>query len=59
VPVNYIGSHTVFYLQEKGEEVIVLDNLTKGHYSALLDTRYYEGDIHDNNLLEKVSTEYD
>ncbi|GAA0428951.1 UDP-glucose 4-epimerase GalE [Lentibacillus halophilus] len=55
---GYIGSHTVLYLQEKGEEVIVLDNFTKGHYDALLNTTYYEGNLHDDELLDKVFTNH-
>ncbi|RKQ35855.1 UDP-glucose 4-epimerase GalE [Oceanobacillus halophilus] len=54
---GYIGSHTVLYLKEQGEEVIVLDNFTKGHKAALLETPYYEGNLHDEALLDKVFTE--
>lgn len=33
---GYIGSHTVAALLERGEEVVVLDNLQTGHREALL-----------------------
>lgn len=32
---GYIGSHTVRYLQEAGEKVIVVDNLQSGHREAI------------------------
>jgi UDP-glucose 4-epimerase len=54
---GYIGSHTVLYLENLGEKVIVLDNLVKGHKGALLGTSFYEGDIHNEELLEKVFLE--
>lgn len=54
---GYIGSHTVLYLKEQGEDVIVLDSLQKGHKGALLETKYYEGHLEDQSLLDKVFTE--
>ncbi|PJE66949.1 UDP-glucose 4-epimerase GalE, partial [Candidatus Shapirobacteria bacterium CG10_big_fil_rev_8_21_14_0_10_36_6] len=33
---GYIGSHIVKLLSEAGEQVIVYDNLSQGHKSALL-----------------------
>ncbi len=55
---GYIGSHTVLYLREKGEEVIVFDNLQKGHREAVMnDVPFYEGDLHDSALLDTVFSE--
>ena len=51
---GYIGSHTVLYLRQAGEDVIVLDNLQKGHQSAVLDATFYEGKINDESLLDKI-----
>lgn len=51
---GYIGSHTVLYLKEQGEDVIVLDNLSKGHNDALLGTLFYEGHIHDETMLDTI-----
>jgi len=51
---GYIGSHTVLYLRQAGEDVIVLDNLQKGHQKAVLDATFYEGKINDEPLLEKI-----
>lgn len=54
---GYIGSHTVLYLQQQNEEVIVLDNLSKGHREALHNVKFYEGDLTDTVLLSKVFQE--
>jgi UDP-glucose 4-epimerase len=51
---GYIGSHTVLYLKEKGEEVIVLDNFKKGHEKALLGTKFYMGELSDERLLDEI-----
>lgn len=54
---GYIGSHTVAELLEKGEDVVVLDNLEKGHKKAILGGRFYEGDLRDSALLDRIFTE--
>ncbi|MEN0642876.1 UDP-glucose 4-epimerase GalE [Alkalicoccobacillus gibsonii] len=54
---GYIGSHTVLYLLDKGEDVIVVDNLTKGHLDALQGATLYEGNLLDGEFLDKVFTE--
>jgi len=51
---GYIGSHTVAELLDQGREVVVLDNLQKGHQKALLGGRFYQGDLRDNDFLDKV-----
>ncbi|WP_026677354.1 UDP-glucose 4-epimerase GalE [Fictibacillus gelatini] len=51
---GYIGSHTVLYLKEKNEEVIVLDNLQKGHKKALFADKFYEGNLSDSKLLDTI-----
>jgi len=56
---GYIGSHTALYLYEKKQDVVVLDNMTKGHKEALLDTPMYEGDIRDGDMLDKLFNTYD
>lgn len=55
---GYIGSHTVLYLQEKGEEVIVLDSLQKGHRQAVLDSKFYQGKIADEEVLDEIFTKH-
>ncbi|MBU3133836.1 UDP-glucose 4-epimerase GalE [Clostridium gasigenes] len=54
---GYIGSHMVAELLENGEEVVVLDNLEKGHTKALLGGKLYVGDLRDRTILDKVFTE--
>ncbi|WP_097028024.1 UDP-glucose 4-epimerase GalE [Clostridium peptidivorans] len=54
---GYIGSHMVAYLLEKGKDVVVLDNLQKGHKEAVLCEKFYKGDLRDRAVLDKVFTE--
>ncbi|MGG1877532.1 UDP-glucose 4-epimerase GalE [Paenibacillus cisolokensis] len=54
---GYIGSHTVAELLERGEEVVVIDNLQTGHREALLGGKLYEGDLRDKALLKKLFAE--
>jgi UDP-glucose 4-epimerase len=54
---GYIGSHMVAALLERGEEVVILDNLQKGHRDAILGGKFYEGDLRDREVLDKVFTE--
>lgn len=52
---GYIGSHTVKRLIERGEDVVVADNLVTG-FKAAVDprARFYEGDIHDRRFLDDL-----
>ena len=54
---GYIGSHMVAELLEKGNEVVILDNLEKGHKDALLGGKLYIGDLRDKYILNKIFTE--
>ncbi|WP_055666076.1 UDP-glucose 4-epimerase GalE [Desnuesiella massiliensis] len=54
---GYIGSHMVAALLEKGEEVVIVDNLQKGHREALLGGKLYVGDLRDRSFLDKVFSE--
>jgi len=54
---GYIGSHMVAELLEKGEEVVILDNLQKGHRNALLGGKFYQGDLRDDKILDLVFNE--
>lgn len=52
---GYIGSHCVYGLIEKGEEVVIVDNLQTGHEDAVHPkARFYKGDIRDRVFLDKV-----
>ena len=55
---GYIGSHAVHALIEKGEQVVIVDNLQTGHRGALNPkAKFYEGDIRDAAVLDKIFTE--
>ncbi|MED4983159.1 UDP-glucose 4-epimerase GalE, partial [Parageobacillus thermoglucosidasius] len=52
---GYIGSHAVYRLVEKGEKVVVVDNLQTGHREAVHpDAIFYQGDIRDRAFLRDV-----
>lgn len=55
---GYIGSHTVKELRERGEEVVVYDNLSTGHIEAVGDALFVKGDLFDTELLKKTFKEY-
>lgn len=51
---GYIGSHTVAELLDASEEVVVIDNLQKGHKSAVLGGKFCQGDLRDDEFLTRV-----
>ena len=56
---GYIGSHAVRQLIDKGEEVIIVDNLETGHEDAIHPkAKFYKVDIRDEKLL-KVMVAHD
>lgn len=54
---GYIGSHTVAELLDANEEVVIVDNLEKGHKGAVLGGKFYQGDLRDDAFLDKVFSE--
>ncbi len=56
---GYIGSHVVLALAARGEDVVVLDDLSTGMHEAV-DARatFVEGNVGDAALLEQVMTEH-
>ncbi|MCX8132286.1 MAG: UDP-glucose 4-epimerase GalE [Clostridia bacterium] len=56
---GYIGSHTVAELLSSGEEVVVLDNLQKGHREAVVGGKFYQGDLRDDEFMDKMFGEND
>lgn len=57
---GYIGSVTVELLRKRGESVIVLDNLSRGHREAVpRDVPFYEGNIGDLELVARIAREQD
>ena len=55
---GYIGSHTVRQLVERGERVVVLDNLSTGYRCAVLGTPLVVGDTGDRELVARVLREH-
>jgi UDP-glucose 4-epimerase len=56
---GYIGSITVELLRERGEPVVVLDNLSRGHRAAVPpDIPFYEGHIGDRELVARIAREH-
>lgn len=55
---GYIGSHVVQQLVERGESVVILDNLSTGYRSAVLDQPLVVGDTADRDLVARVLREH-
>jgi len=51
---GYIGSHVVRQLGERGEQVVVLDNLSTGFSDAVLDGELVIGDTGDKELVSRI-----
>lgn len=51
---GYIGSHTVAALRARGEDVVVVDNLTKGHKQAIAGVPLRVGDLRDSVFMDGV-----
>ncbi|QDE31804.1 UDP-glucose 4-epimerase GalE [Shewanella polaris] len=63
---GYIGTHTVVELLKAGQEVVIVDNLSNSSVEALArvrtitgkDVTFYQGDILNKSLLQKVFTDH-
>jgi UDP-glucose 4-epimerase len=55
---GYIGSHVVKALGEKGYEVLVVDNLSKGHREAVLYGKLVVADLEDKETLDAIFREF-
>lgn len=51
---GYIGSHCVAALIDRGVDVVVVDDLSKGHRAALKGGRFYQGSVADREFLNRV-----
>lgn len=57
---GYIGSVTVELFLERGEQVVVLDNLSRGHAAAVpAGVKLYEGDIGDRALVQRIARQHE
>ena len=56
---GYIGSHMVLELLDRGESVVVLDNLSTGFWWAVPpEAVLVQGDIADQDLVERIIAEH-
>lgn len=55
---GYIGSHVARQLVERGERIIVLDNLSTGFRDATLGAELVVGDVGDRALVDRVLAEH-
>jgi UDP-glucose 4-epimerase len=56
---GYIGSHTVRLLEQAHDQVVVYDNLLKGHRNSVKESVFVEGDLFDTELLSDTIKRYD
>lgn len=55
---GYIGSHTVYALEESGHDVVIIDNLETGHIEAVHPAaKFYKGDLRDKAFVDQVLDE--
>ena len=55
---GYIGSHVAQMLRERGRQVVVLDDLSRGVREAVIDAPLVEGDVGDRALVSDVLARY-
>jgi len=56
---GYIGSVTVDLLRARGDEIVVLDDLARGHREALdSDVPLYQGSVGDRALVQRLCREH-
>ncbi len=52
---GYIGSHTVYELVDRGEEVVIADNLETGYLEAVHQkAKFYKGDIRNRAFVDEI-----
>lgn len=64
---GYIGSHTVVELQERGDEVVIIDNLSNSKIDVLdrieqitgKKPLFYKADVRDEKILEEIFEKHD
>ncbi len=56
---GYIGSHVLRQLTERGERVVVLDNLSTGRAEAVLGAELVVGDTGDADLVSRILSQHD
>ncbi|MFW6006833.1 MAG: UDP-glucose 4-epimerase GalE [Halanaerobiales bacterium] len=56
---GYIGSHVARCLIEEEHDIVVLDNLVKGHREAVAGGKFIKGDLENLDLLNKIMQKED
>ena len=57
---GYIGSVTVELLHQRGEQVVILDNLSRGHSEVIArDIPFYQGNTGNRDLVARITSEHD
>jgi UDP-glucose 4-epimerase len=57
---GYIGSVTTEFLRARGEQVVVLDNLSRGHRGAVApEVPFYKGNVGDHELVTRIAGDHD
>lgn len=56
---GYIGSHVTRLLSERGESVVVVDNLSTGFEKAILGAKLIKGNVGDQDLMRQVIQDHD
>jgi UDP-glucose 4-epimerase len=54
---GYVGSHAARYLTREGHQVVIYDNLSRGHAAATQGLPFVRGDLHDRELLAQTMRE--
>jgi len=54
---GYIGCHTIKVLKESNYEILVYDNLIRGHREAIKGYNFIEGDIAETDRISQILTE--
>ena len=56
---GYIGSHMVHYCHSRSVEVVVLDDLSRGHRDAIPSgVCFYQGDMADQCVLQRIFSQH-
>jgi UDP-glucose 4-epimerase len=55
---GYIGSHVALQLRERGERVVILDDLSRGFRQAALDTPLVVGKVGDRDMVRGLLREH-
>src|SRR2546427_11513544 len=57
---GYIGSVVAEVLQARGEQVVVLDNLSRGHRDAVpAGNGFYAGGVGDREMVARIARDHD